>query len=341
MGRSTVLALVPPRRAWTSDAGRTRPASHATTPRQPRGAFRRYRIAGVAGDDERYAAFLDALRARFAEDAFVFVVPDERARDDERHEDLVAAVLGEYDRTLRIAVARDDARALVRTTRIGDRLLRGPGRHVRCALSPRDASFPNPRPAAREPAPVVVVGGGVMPCRLGTTRRTSVDDHLVDEVYAACVSRVRLRLPTTGVIRCVDMDVPETTRAGRWLVARGDTDRRRFRRQRIRRRLRADRGEDAGPASRPVLAARARRRGRPGRAPRRRMGCVVSLEARRPSKFEGSGRYTARPERPRGRAIVRLAPTSVSAEGSAARLKYRARRTRSYAEVGVGRDLVG
>ena len=126
-----------------------------------RGAFTRYRRRpGVEGDDERYAAFLDALRARFAEDGFVFVVPDERARDDERHEDLVAAVLGEYDRTLRIAVERDDARALLRYDPQETMAHEYPGFNVRCGTA-RATRTPRPTPTdtlrTRAPRPTTLL----------------------------------------------------------------------------------------------------------------------------------------------------------------------------------------
>ena len=130
-----------------------------------RGAFTRYRRRpGVAGDDERYAAFLDALRARFAEDGFVFVVPDERARDDERHEDLVAAVLGEYDRTLRIAVERDDARALLRYDPQETMAHKYPGFNVRCATTrgtrvPRTHAHRYSHPPSEDPSRRRDVGG--------------------------------------------------------------------------------------------------------------------------------------------------------------------------------------
>ena len=157
----------------------------------------------------------------------MFVVPDERARDDERHEDLVAAVLGEYDRTLRIAVERDDARALLRYDPQETMARKYPGFHVRCAPPRATPVFrTHVRPRAnplRWSSSVVVVE---VRRRVGT-RRTSVDDRI-----SRRPSHLRRPSPLSPasppddrVGGRVDMDVTEATRRGRFPFARGDLDR--------------------------------------------------------------------------------------------------------------------
>ena len=283
-----------------------------------RGAFTRYRRRpGVAGDDERYAAFLDALRARFAEDGFVFVVPDERARDDERHEDLVAAVLGEYDRTLRIAVERDDARAL-RYDPQETMARKYPGFHE-VRPSPRDTSFPNPRPAAREPAPVVVVGG-----RRGGSSTSGHPPNLRRRARVMIRRPSHLRRPLSPppppddrVGGRVDMDATEATRRGRFPFARGDLgpppDARR-----TATRLATPEPRLEGRARASTTRPRRRFRGADPGAPRE-VGCVVSLEGDDHQNWHQDG-DTGRDPNARDSASW-LARTSPSPRRKTARLK--------------------